>query len=358
MDGLIDFYGSMTDPLVFDRFKEADEEICFTRIYRTVDGQENQTVSSTTKCKEEVTMSIQEAVPGKKMLSCLVTICNQEDQAHRTLSMKEKTYNYFLQTMGLSKYVKFGCSNALSFDLVPQYQKGGQVSGFYASVFAKNFFGLFYIYNAEKNLSTGIFWSTEVIHPVFLKAVSSLQSLAYHRGFLLLAMAASINAFNQRHIETVRLQNAKIEARTGCNGWRNVERDTTDTSLSELSTQMSGFASSLITHRRSVKLCTEILTKVESIDVSNSIHGIAETAETRDIFESHISVIKRRAVVQSMLVELLLGRVQNQISAVSNIVWVTLYVVLNASALQLDESRGDRKKHFGCPRFPHDCPCQ
>ena len=321
MDGLLSFYRLTGDTAPFAGFDEANGEICFTRIYCNTDDGEVQILNSRTIDKEEVTRSIEQAVPGKKLLSCIVTICNyKEKHAPRTLCTKESTYSYFLESMGLSNYLEFACSSILSFDVVPQYRRG-KPGGFRASAYAKGFFGLFYTYDKEKDLSIGIFEASSEIYPVFLEAVLSMKSLAFYPGFLLLAMAASLNGFNQRHLEMLRLSVAGVEKRTGYAGWGNFEYKITQGTFSELSAQMSGFASSLAAHRRSVKLGTEILTTIEGMEILNDTNDQMATVNLRGILDSHISVIKRRITVQSMFVELQIVRVQNQISAVSDILW-------------------------------------
>ena len=310
------FYRETGDSSGLDRFNEANEEIRFTNIYYSLVDGETQLVSSTTKCREDVKRSMEQAVPGKRLLSCIVTTPDYERQMPRIMRLKEKDFHYLLGTMGLSDYVPFACSNALSFDVVPRYCKG-KSRGFYASAYAKHFFGLFYVYDQERDLSMGIFWATAHIYNPFLEALSRLHPLALHPGFLLFTMAASLNTFNQCHLENIRLGVARVEARTGHAGWGNAEYQPMKGPFSELSSRMSGFASSLAAHRRSVKLCTEILESIESLGEWTGMRVTDQTSDIRRLFDSHVTIIKRRATVQGMFVELLLARVQNQITAVS-----------------------------------------
>ena len=318
MEGLLEFYGKKGD--AFDEvtdFIDSVDDICYTTVKLSAPGAEVAVEHCRTTNKQEVTQAIAQAgTPNNRLLSCLITAPHSKSPYPGRIGIAEKNFKYFLDTFGLTDYAKFACSNPLSFDVVPWYENG-RPKGFHASSYAKRFYGLYLVYDKDRDFTLGIFWGGPQIDHVLIAALADLRSLAEHPYHLLLVLAASLNAFNQQHLESIRVDTARVEERTGYKGWGNSHFRPMEGSFSDLSAQMSGFISSLVTHRRSVRLTLEILETIETVSLVEKDTSDEKAVALWHLLGMHVAVIRRRANVQAMFVDLLLGRVHNQVTAVS-----------------------------------------
>ena len=288
----------------------------------------------------------------RKMVSRIIHIPLRNPADKNYYDIKEKDFARITDLFGLSDYMRFAQSSGLSFDIIPRYTTNHKkedgssnsktrTSGFYASVYAKHFFGLYIHYSSTSNLTQAIFCGGGNIYQQFLDTFSTLPHPLYPSPFyILLVMATSINSFNQNNLDSTRNDILRLEARTGCSGWGVNVYEPLQGSFSELSNRMSGCFSSMAAHRRSVKLCLMVLgaveeTGFEGLDFDGGgVDGVVDGDDgvvdddggggkrgseyVRRLFKDHVTVIRRRANMQDMFNELLKTRAQNQITAVSH----------------------------------------
>ena len=318
MDGLYDFYRKTAPALTEIDFNEKSDSVSVNRVYMRANGTSLE-LSQTRMMTEELDAGgLLHSSGSERTVACIIDVPLLVNRKPYVLDIKKKNYNLVSNYFGLSKYIKYAHSATMTMDVTPNVRDKHMNHSYY-SVFVLQFFGIYTIYDRTKELTLGICWGDQRIIPLFLDALLCLKPFARHQSWILLVTAMTFNAYHNWRLHLTDDFVAQVMKRTGYQGWDMTAHDMADGTLTELSAKMSGLATSLAANRRLTSMAQEIISAIEG-DVGDSSGAVPKgDKEEEKWFNDNVSTVKQRLVLQHIQINLLLAQVQNQLTAVRDL---------------------------------------
>lgn len=264
-----------------------------------------------------LSMSLQNPCrPGQRTLITLILVPLITTLSPYHFDINENAFKHILKEFGLEILYKYAHATGMTFDIIPNASGSQDLHGLsYYSIFLEHYFGLYVSADPDTGSMRGIVWTSPRLMDLFRSAIINLQTLSRHPYYIMLAASAAFNADHNHYLGDIEFKVNTVEKRTGHQGWDMIAYPSAGGELSDLSAKMSGLATSLAANRRLNGMDDEILKVLsDTSHVPNSLeHGVCTS------FETHRAILQRRSSIRHLHIELLMSRVQTQLTAVRSL---------------------------------------
>lgn len=313
MEGLMDFNSQHPGFVAPNDFNSANEAINVMEVISTSHDAAPKIESRRISVHDLSVWLRNPCRSGERTLMTLVLVPLINTRNPYRFDVNQEAFEQVLKKFGLERLYSFAHTTGMTFDVIPNTPGSQDPDGLnYYSIFLEHFFGLYMVDDPATGSQRGMLWTAPRPMELFRDAIINLQPLARHPYFVMLAASVAFNAYHNYRLGETNFQISTVEKRTGHQGWDMIAFPSAEGEFSSLSAKMSGLATTLAANRRLNGMVDEILKVLgDTFHLPDGVeHGVCVS------FETHRKFLQRRLSIQQLHIDLLMSRVQTQLTAV------------------------------------------